>query len=88
VHALLSALQPVPVVSGEQVPSLVETLQATQSFVEPPPQAASQQNPSTQMFVEHSWQPATLQCPPLVPDAVLQAEPFFFEATHVPVLSQ
>jgi hypothetical protein len=61
VQALLSALQAVLRVRLEHVPSLPATLQATQSVAEPPLHAVSQQKPSTQLFVEHSWQPATLQ---------------------------
>jgi hypothetical protein len=87
VHALLSALHPTPPASGEHVPSLPDTLQATQSPAAPLPQVVSQQKPSMQLPEVHSLHPATLQWPPLVPDAVLQA-PVFFDGTQVPVLSQ
>jgi hypothetical protein len=87
VQRLLSALQPVPAAMGEQVPCLVATLHAMQSVVEPPPQVVSQQKPSTQLLVAHSWQPAVLQSPPPAPEARLQV-PLGFQATQVPVLSQ
>jgi hypothetical protein len=87
VQRLLSALQPVPGAMGEQIPWLPPTLHATQSVVDPAPHAVLQQNPSTQLLVEHSWQPAVLQSPPPAPDARLHV-PATFHGTHVPVLSQ
>jgi hypothetical protein len=72
---------------GEHVPWLPFTLQAMQSVVEPPPQVLLQQKPSTQMFVEHSWQPAVLQSPPAAPEARLHV-PLTLKGTQVPVLSQ
>jgi hypothetical protein len=47
--------------------------------------AVSQQKPSTQLPVEHSRQPLTLQS---LPAAVLHALPCAFCATHAPVASQ
>jgi hypothetical protein len=87
VQALVSALQEAPPASGEHVLSFPETLQATQSLADPLPHAVSQQKPSMQLPVVHSLHPATLQWPPAVPAAVLHA-PVFFDAVHVPVLSQ
>src|SRR5262249_20806369 len=87
VQRLLSALQPVPGAMGEQVPWLPPTLHATQSVVDPPPHAELQQKPSTQLFVEHSWHPAVLQSPPIVPAAKLHV-PVVLNRTQVPVLSQ
>lgn len=87
VQRLLSALQPVPTAMGEQTPGVAATLQAMQSVVEPPPQVELQQNPSTQLLVEHSWQPAALQSPPPAPDARLHV-PAALNGVHVPVLSQ
>jgi hypothetical protein len=87
VHKLLSALHGVLAAMGEHVPWLPPTLHAMQSVVEPPPQVVLQQKPSTQMFVEHSWQPPVLQSPPAAPEARLHV-PLTFQGTQVPVLSQ